>query len=265
MTNGLHCTSAAGILSLRIDRPHRMNALDGPTAEALIDALTTAASDPAVRVVIVTGTGSAFSTGADIAEMAAAEPSSDAQADAEETMRVAAALVRAVLDVPMPVIAQVNGTAAGIGVSIALAADLVYAAEDAQFLLPFTSLGLMPDGGSTLLVPAAIGRARAGAMALLGEPMSAADAARCGLITAAVAPQDLDEHVRTIARTLSRGPRRALELTKRALTASTLALLDDALERETAGQVELLTAPEFAQGLDAVLNHRQPRSRRESP
>lgn len=266
MPHGLRTSRTAGVLTLRIDRPDRMNALDGPTATALLDALDSAASNPAVRVVIVTGTGSAFSTGADVADIAAANAGSAAQsrAHAEDTMRVAGALVRAILAVPVPVIAQVNGIAAGIGVSIALSADLIYASDTAQFLLAFTSVGLMPDGGASLLVPAAIGRARATAMAMLGQPMSAEHAVATGLITDMRPADQLDTHVAAIAEQLARGPRRALELTKRALVDSTLGLLDDALERERAGQIELLGSPDFSEGVEALLRHRRPQFGRES-
>ncbi|SNS53089.1 enoyl-CoA hydratase [Rhodococcoides kyotonense] len=261
----LHHALDAGVLTLRIDRQDRMNALDGPTATALIDALGAIERD--VRVVVLTGTGNAFSTGADIAEMAASQPRTpeEHRMAAEETMQTASTLVRAVIDAPVPVIAQVNGIAAGIGASMALASDLVYASEDASFLLAFTTVALMPDGGSSLLVPAAIGRVRASAMALLAEPMTAADAESAGLINRVLPPDDLGSHVEKIARRLARGPRRALELTKRALTASTLALLDDAFERERQGQTELLTAPEFREGINAVLDHRRPSFERESP
>lgn len=260
MTAGLHTDVTAGIMTIRIDRPARMNALDGPTTLALIDALTDAGSRQDVRVVVLTGTGGAFSTGADIVEMSSAAPASPAEstARAEETMRVANAVVRAVIELPVPVIAKVNGPAVGIGVSLALASDLVYAAENAYFLLAFTKVGLMPDGGSSLLVPAAIGRARANAMALLAEPISARDASEIGLINAVLPSDALDELVGKTARKIARGPRRALELTKRAMTASSLALLDDAFERERKGQIELLSAPEFAEGTRAVLEGRRP-------
>ncbi|WP_165839556.1 enoyl-CoA hydratase [Rhodococcus sp. Eu-32] len=267
MATGLHSVSDAGVLTLRIDRQDRMNALDGPTATALVDALSAVTPDGDVRVVVLTGTGHAFSTGADIAEMAASTPTSpdDMRRAAEDTMATASALVRAVIDAPVPVIAQVNGVAAGIGASLALASDLVFAAEEASFLLAFTTVALMPDGAGSLLVPAAIGRVRAAAMALLAEPMTAPDAAAAGLINKVLPADELENHVQKIARRLARGPRRALELTKRALTASTLALLDDALERERDGQIELLTAPEFREGIAAVLEHRRPDFERESP
>ncbi|WP_206509003.1 enoyl-CoA hydratase [Rhodococcus sp. BGS-1C] len=265
MTTGVGTDVTAGIATIRIDRPARMNALDGPAANALTEALTGLADRPDVRVVVITGTGSAFSTGADITELSSAAPASpeESTANATETMRTGNALIRAVIELPVPVIAQVNGIAAGVGASLALASDLVYAAEEAVFLLAFTNVGLMPDGGSSLLVPAAIGRARANAMTLLAEPMSATDAARSGLINEVLPAADLEERVQKIARKLARGPRRALELTKRAMTASTLALLEDALRREAEGQIELLTSPDFREGIAAVLERRRPEFARE--
>ncbi|MGZ6853143.1 MAG: enoyl-CoA hydratase [Mycobacteriaceae bacterium] len=259
---GLRIGLDEGILRLTIDRPERMNALDGATITAFGEALTKDAVDPQVRVVVIGGTGGAFSAGADIVDVAAAPPpanQAEADARAQQAMDGANRLVRAIIELPVPVVAAVNGPAAGLGVSIALACDLVYAAEDAYFLLAFTNIGLMPDGGSSLLVPAAIGRARANAMALLAEPMSAAEAFAAGLINEVLPADALVERVDKVARRLARGPRRALELTKWALTASTLSLLDEALERETVGQRELLNTPDFAEGVAAVLARRRPK------
>ncbi len=260
MATGLHTDLTAGILTIRIDRPDRMNALDAATSTALIAALHAAADNTDVHVAIITGTAAAFSTGADIVDLAASAPASpeEARDQAAETMATANALVRSVIELPVPVIAAVNGAAVGVGASIALASDLIYAAEDAYFLFAFTNVALMPDGGSSLLIPAAIGRARANAMTLLAEPMSAAEAAASGLINKSMPADALDAHVQKVARRLARGPRRALELTKRAMTASTLALLDDALAREYEGQIELLTRPEFREGIAAVLERRRP-------
>ncbi|WP_206518074.1 enoyl-CoA hydratase [Rhodococcus sp. X156] len=260
--SGLLVSREGGVLRLTIDRPERMNALDGPTALALADALTKDAVQPDVRVVVIAGTGGAFCTGADVLAIASAEPpanQAEADARAQQTMDTANRLVRAIIELPLPVVAAVNGPAAGLGVSLALACDLVYAAEEAYFLLAFANVGLMPDGGASLLVPAALGRARANAMALLAEPMTAEHACATGLINEVLPAAELAERVDKVARRLARGPRRALELTKRALTASTLALLEDALERESVGQRELLGSPDFAEGIAAVLEHRRTR------
>lgn len=174
-------------------------------------------------------------------------------------MDVANDATRAIVEVPVPVVAAVNGPAAGIGVSLALAADLTYAAESAYFLLAFVGIGLMPDGGSSLLVPAAVGRAKAAEMALLGERVSAADADRIGLVSRTVPDGDLAAHARAVAARLASGPRRALELTKRSLNAATVAALDGALESEKAGQAELLASADFAEGAAAMLQKRMPR------
>ncbi|MGA9871567.1 MAG: enoyl-CoA hydratase-related protein [Rhodococcus sp. (in: high G+C Gram-positive bacteria)] len=253
---GLRTELSDGVLRVTIDRPSRMNALDDATCAALIDAFESAPGDEA-RVVILTGAGAAFCAGADVVDLAAAGPSDpvnppDPVASARHTMDRAASLVRTVLHCPLPVIAQVNGPAVGIGASLALACDLVYASEDAYFLLAFTRVGLMPDGASSLLVPAAIGRARASAMMLLAQPIPADEACSVGLINEVLAVDRLQSRVDSAAKMLLRSPRRALELTKQALTATTLALLDDALEREAEGQVELLTSPEFAERVTAL-------------
>ncbi|MBX4170995.1 enoyl-CoA hydratase [Rhodococcus sp. DMU2021] len=252
-TESLRSELSDGILRLTITRPRRMNAIDLSTMKALDDAVKEAREDDRVRTIVVTGEGSAFCTGADLAA-GAADPR-----DPGVVMDTANDLVRTIASVPVPVIAAVNGPAAGVGVSIALAADLTYAAESAYFLLAFVNIGLMPDGGASLLVPAAIGRARAAEMALLGERVSAADADRFGLVARTLPDAELGAHVDAIAARTAAGPRRALELTKRALNASTLAALDAALAREKEGQVELLGSPDFAEGAMAMLEKRPAR------
>ncbi|SEK90597.1 enoyl-CoA hydratase [Rhodococcus maanshanensis] len=250
---GLRVELAEGVLRITIDRQERMNALDLTSMNALGDVLTGRATEPAVRVVVITGEGIAFSTGADLA--AAAE---GPEADPRVVMESANRVIRAILTLPVPVIARVNGPAAGVGASIAFAADLAYAAPRAYFLLAFVNVGLMPDGGSSLLVPAAIGRARATEMALLGRKLGATDAAAAGLIAQVLAEDELSPHVDAVAARLARGPRRAIELTKRSLTAATLARIDEAIERETEGQIELLAAPDFREGVAAMLGGRAP-------
>ena len=175
----------------------------------------------------------------------------------EEVMDCAARLVTSVAEAPLPVIARVNGPVAGVGVGLALAADLIYAVESAYFLLSFTNIGLMPDGGTTALVAAAAGRAVANEMALLGERLPATAARDAGLINAVLSDAELDARVEAAAEKLAHGPRRALELTKRALNATNLAALDAALAREKAGQVELLTSPDFFEGATAMLQKRK--------
>lgn len=248
---GLRTDLSDGILRVTIDRPARLNALDDATCSAIIDTLLTGTAD--ARVVVLTGSGTSFSAGADIVDMATDTPVDERAATeaAEHTMRRAGALVSSIISCPLPVIAQVNGPAVGIGASIALASDLIYASEDAYFLFAFAGIGLMPDGASSLLVPAAIGRARASALMLLAERMPASEALAVGLINDVVPASELSDRVEKVAKKLLRSPRRALELTKKSLTGSTLSLLDDALRRETEGQIELLTSPEFVSRITA--------------
>lgn len=254
--SGLRIERQGAVARIVLDRPHRMNAIDLAHMRGLRDLLVALAQEDSVRVVVIAGAGKAFSTGADLAAMA--EPGRP-QATPEEVMATANEVIRAIVDLPVPVIAEVPGATAGVGVSIALAADLTFAAESAYLLLAFVNVGLMPDGGSSALIAASVGRARAARMALLGERMSAADAAEAGLIAGMVPDDELADHVAQRAARLARGPRRALELTKRALTATTLERLDAALEVETRGQCELLAGPEFAEGAAAMLERRAPR------
>lgn len=250
---GLRSTLEGGILRLTINRPKRMNALDLETMGALGDAVTAAGRDEQVRTIVLTGEGAAFCTGADLAA-AGANP-----ADPNVVMDTANSVIRAIVDSPVPVIAAVNGPAAGVGVSIAVAADLTYAAETAYFLLAFTNIGLMPDGGSSLLIPAAIGRARAAEMALLGERVFAADADRFGLVARTLPDSELAAHVDAVAARTASGPRRALALTKEALNNATLPALEDALAFEKRGQIELLASADFAEGAMAMLQKRRPK------
>lgn len=257
--SGLGVAHRGPVLELTVDRPHRLNALDAATVEALVAAIE--GIDEAVRVIVISGAGGAFSAGADLAAMTAQAPvdAAAADADAAATMARAESLVRAVLHAPVPVIAAVDGPAVGVAASLALACDLIYATERASFLLPFVRVGLMPDGGSSLLVAAAGGRVRAGAMMLLAQPMAGDEALAAGMVTALAAPEELSEMVAAVADRLAAGPRRALQLTKEALTAATLAGLDDALARENAGQRALLVGPDFAEGARAMLEKRRPR------
>lgn len=257
--SGLRTARRGPVLELTIDRPHRMNALDAATVEELVAAIEGA--DAEVRVIVVAGAGGAFSAGADLAAMTAQAPvdQDQAEADAAQTMARAESLVRAVLRAPVPVIAAVDGPAVGVAASLALACDLIYATAQASFLLPFVRVGLMPDGGSSLLVAAAGGRVRAGAMMLLAQPMSGDEALAAGMVTALAAPEELTEMVAAVADRLAAGSRRALELTKQALTAATLAGIDEALARENTGQRELLVGPDFAEGARAMLEKRRPR------
>ncbi|MGB3697011.1 MAG: enoyl-CoA hydratase-related protein [Gordonia sp. (in: high G+C Gram-positive bacteria)] len=248
-----------GVARLEIDRPGQLNALDGPASARVIDLCRRWAARDDVRVVIVSGRGGAFCAGADVAGMAAdAAQSGGFDASASQAIiENGSNLVRAVRALPMPVIAAMDGPAVGIGASLAVAADLVYATSRSYFLLAFVNIGLMPDGGATALFAAAVGRARANAMALLGERLPAAEAVDQGLVNACVEdPEGLAAVVDRVATKLSRMSPQALAATKVALDGHALGGLDAAFGREIAGQTRLLQSPQFQQALAAFATER---------
>lgn len=245
-------SEADGVLTLTFNRPASFNAMTDEMSDGFASAMESCSGRDDVRVVVVTGAGDAFNAGADISG-----------ADAHERFDVRALdranrMVRAVVSCPVPVVAAVNGIAAGVGCSIALAADLTVASSSASFLLAFARVGLMPDGGATALVAASVGRARAMRMALLAEPLSAADALAAGLVADVVEPDSFDASVERLARRLASGPPLAFAATKKAINAATLLPLEDALERERTGQTVLLRTADVAEGMRAFSERRRP-------
>ncbi|MGB6246392.1 enoyl-CoA hydratase-related protein [Gordonia sp. (in: high G+C Gram-positive bacteria)] len=238
------------VVRIAFDRPGTLNSVDVEVLAELSEAVRSAGADPAVRVIVLSGQGRAFSSGADMAALSGPP---------EELMDAANTVIRDIVAAPVPVIAEVGGPAVGFGVGLACAADLVYASSEAYFLLSFGKIGLMVDGGASLLITAAAGRARAGEMALLCERMPAAEAAEHGLVNKVLADREqLSAHVRAVADKLAAGPRRAQELSKKAISAAAYDLLDDALDREKAGQVELLGSADCAEGVAAFTERRDP-------
>ena len=233
-----------------------LNAFYPELSVALAEQLEAASTRDDVRVVVVTGSGPAFSAGADISGEDAHERFDVRALDAANR------IVRAVVGCPKPVVAAVNGVAAGVGCSTALACDLVVAAESASFLLAFALIGLMPDGGTSATVAAAVGRPRAMRMALLGE---AADRPR-GPRRRAGQPHQQRRGVRRRGRPAwspgcSPARRSARPPPRRAVNAATLPQLDAALERERTGQTGLLRTDDVAEGMRAFAERRRPQFR----
>ncbi len=244
----------SGIGRITISRPHRMNALDGLASKRIQDVLAEWASRDDVRVIVLDGAGGSFSTGADVVGIAARAADS-AGLSGEQARGIISGgtdLALALRGVPQPIIAAVDGAAAGIGASLAVGADLIYATERSYFLLAFVNIGLMPDGGASMLFAAALGRARANEMALLGEKLFATPALEAGLINQVVADRTaLDATVEAVASRLAKRSPVAMKLTKAAFDAHTLAGLSAALDRELAGQTTLLQSPEFQAAIAA--------------
>lgn len=247
---GLLVVREGDVLRLTFDKPDRLNALTADMIHAAADAVDAAAGD-GTRVIVLTGSGRAFSSGADVGP--------DGAAPGFDTLDAANRFTLALTSSPLPVVAAVNGIAAGVGCSFALAADLTVARESAAFMLAFTKIGLMPDGGASLLVPAAVGRARAARMALLAEKVSATQAAEWGLIAEVVSDDAFDARIDQLVEQLAAGAPLAYAATKRVLRAATLADLPAILDAERAGQGPLLESADFAEGIAAFQEKRPAR------
>ncbi|ORB67714.1 enoyl-CoA hydratase [Mycolicibacterium tusciae] len=244
-----------GVLSLTMNRPASLNSLTKPMLATIADTLQRAAGDARVRVVRIGGAGRGFSSGAGISEEDHANP--DATGTPADVLDAANSAVRSIVNLPQPVVAVVQGPAAGVGVSLALACDVVLASEKAFFMLAFTKIGLMPDGGASALIAAAVGRIRAMRMALLAERIPASEAYEFGLVTAVHPVEEFDAEVDKVIAALASGPRVALRLTKDAINSATLTELEAALEREKVGQLSLLDSGDFREGTKAFQQRRQ--------
>jgi enoyl-CoA hydratase len=242
-----------GVLRLTFNRPAVLNALTAAMSDRLAVELEAAAARADVRAVLIRGAGGAFCSGADLS-------GEDAHENFDVTsLDRANRITRAVVRLDKPCVAAVDGMAAGVGCSTALACDLVLATESARFVLAFARIGLMPDGGATATVAASVGRARAMRMALLGEALPAREAYDAGLVSHLVGDADLEPTVDALLARLVAGPPLAHAATKKAVNAATLGHLDDALERERTGQTILLRTDDVAEGMRAFAQKRPPR------
>ncbi|MGZ4324744.1 MAG: enoyl-CoA hydratase/isomerase family protein [Solirubrobacteraceae bacterium] len=242
---------------LTLDRPETLNAWTRQFGEELLNVIQNEAAEESVRAVLVTGAGRGFSSGADL--RAGFDPADDGKPDIyKELHEVYHPVIAGVRRLPKPVVAAVNGPAVGIGCSLALACDLIMAAESAYFGLAFVNIGLMPDGGSTAFVPPAVGRARAFQMALLGERIPAPQALEWGLVNW-VHPYDrLMDEAWALARRLAAGPTRSYASSKQALNNFIYSDLDGQLELEAELQHALGRTSDFMEGVAAFVEKRDP-------
>jgi enoyl-CoA hydratase len=252
MDDGLDIRLADGVLRLTMNRPAQLNAMTAEMTDGVAEQLERANGRDDVRVVVLTGAGDAFSSGADLSGENAHEHFDVSSLDRANR------IVRAIVGLDKPVVAAVNGVAAGVGCSIALACDLAVAKESAVFLLAFARIGLMPDGGATATVAAAVGRARAMRMALLGEALPAQQAFDSGLVSHVVPDADFAVTVEKLVARLAGGPPLAYAATKKAVNAATLGHLEEALQRERTGQAILLRTADVAEGMRAFGEKRRP-------
>ena len=255
MTDGLRVEVDGPVATITLDRPEALNALTVAVKVALREALEAIAADHAVRAVILTGAGRAFCAGQDLAE----RERPDAAPLDEELRERYNPIIRALRSMGQPVIAAVNGVAAGAGASIAFACDLRIAATDARFVLAFGKIGLVPDSGATWFLPRLIGQARAAELAFVGDPISAEEALRIGLVSRVVPAANLLTEARTIADRIAAGAPLANALTKTALERAATIDLETALEGEAKLQGIAGASADHAEGLAAFREKRAPR------
>lgn len=250
-----------GVLWITLDRPEAMNALTWEHRERLIGLLESASADHAVRAVVLTATGRAFCAGADL-RAATAGTGEPLPGDTARTIRRGAQrLVAAVLDCEKPVLAAVNGIAAGIGAHLALACDLVIAADTARFAEVFVRRGLVPDGGGAYLLPRLVGPQRAKELLFFGDDLPAPAAERLGLVNRVVPADDLDKTARAWAERLACGPTRALTLTKQLVNASLDTDRTTAFAAEAAAQELNMVTADAQEGVRSFVERRSPRFR----
>lgn len=260
MSQALVLSSQSGaVLTLTLNRPAALNSFTGDMHLELMAAFNQAAANTSVRCVVVTGAGRAFCAGQDLSDPAVA-PKSDAEPT--NLRRVIdlhyTPLLARMRSLPVPIIAAVNGVAAGAGANFAMACDLVVAADNASFIQAFSKIGLIPDTGGTWLLPRLVGRARAMGLALTGDKLSAADAERMGMIWKCVPAESLVSEVTALANKLATMPTAALVATRQAFAAAANMDFDAALEAEAATQSALGFAHDHQEGVAAFQAKRVP-------
>ncbi|HEY2161490.1 MAG TPA: enoyl-CoA hydratase [Solirubrobacteraceae bacterium] len=248
---------SGGVGRITLNRPDTLNAWIPEFGAELRDVIDGEAADESVRAVLITGAGRGFSSGADL--KAGFERSEDGGPDVRSELHdVYHPAIAGVRRLPKPVVAAVNGPAVGIGCSLAIACDLVMAAESAFFGLAFVNIGLMPDGGSTAFVPPAVGKARAFQMALLGERVPAQQALEWGLVNWVHPDERLMDEAQALVERLAAGPTRSYASSKRALNNFIYGDLDAQLDLEAELQHELARSKDFVEGAAAFVLKRPP-------
>jgi 2-(1,2-epoxy-1,2-dihydrophenyl)acetyl-CoA isomerase len=239
-----------------LNRPDALNAWNEQFGRDLLDAVTTLGADDSVRAVLITGAGRGFSSGADLKEQ---RGGGDGMPDLSARLKdVYHPIITGLREMPKPVVAAVNGPAVGIGCSLALAADLIVAAESSYFLLAFVNIGLVPDGGSTAFIPARVGYARAAEMAMLGERVPAKQALDWGLVNQVVPDDELEPVSTALLERLANGPTASYAGSKRLLNRRVYADLAGQLDAEAEAQKGQGQSSDFIEGVVAFVEKRPP-------
>lgn len=243
-------TTEDGVLRLELHRPEKKNALTVAMYQALIEALETADSNPEVRVVLIHGQAEVFSSGNDLKDFLQKPATSDDHP--------AFRFVRTISATKKPIVAAVTGLCIGVGATMLLHCDLVYAGQSTKFALPFVNLGLCPEAGSSLLLPLGAGRARAAELLLLGESFGADQAAACGMVSTVLADAEVLPHALAQARKLAHKPPAALRAAKALMSDGFSAQVLNAIRTESAQFQRQLLSPEAKEAFSAFLEKRAP-------
>lgn len=243
------------IAILSLDRPDVFNSFNREMALLFQKKLNACEKNPNIRAIVVTGEGKAFCAGQDLKEVTSAELNPGFKKILEEHYNPIISRIR---KIEKPIIAAVNGVAAGAGANIALACDVVIASENASFIQAFSKIGLVPDSGGTFFLPRLIGFQKASALMMLGDKISAETAEKLGMIYKVVSPENFMEEVMSVASILSNMPTKALGLTKRLLNESLNNSLENQLEMEGKLQIESAQSEDYAEGVDAFVQKRKP-------
>jgi 2-(1,2-epoxy-1,2-dihydrophenyl)acetyl-CoA isomerase len=254
MENSVITSFQNGVYTITLNRPDVFNSFDQNMGKSFQSALDEAAGNSSVRCVVITGTGRAFCAGQDLKEVTS-ENSPGFKVIVEETYNRS---IRRICGMEKPVVAAVNGVAAGAGANIALACDFVVAKSSVKFIQAFANIGLIPDSGGTYWLPRLVGMARAKALTMLGSPLVASEAQAMGLIHQAVDDEAFEDAVHTLASTLANMPTRGLGLTKKALHAAMNHDLHAQLKLELDLQFEAAETSDYAEGVQAFLEKRKP-------
>ncbi len=253
----VNARTADGVTTVELNRPEVLNAWNPQFGADLLGTLRRVSEDSAVRAVVITGAGRAFSSGADLRDISSTDVTPEGHPDVYKALSERYhPIMQTIRAMPKPVVAAVNGPAVGIGCSLALSCDLIIAAESAYFLLAFVNIGLTPDGGSSLFLPTRIGMARASELSLLGERLGATRALEWGLINRVCADARLHAETAALAARLAAGPTRAYAGAKRQLNSWLYPRMSEQLELEAEVQQEMVGGEDFLERSTAFLEKR---------
>lgn len=244
-----------GTAWLTLNRPEVFNSFNREMALSLQSHLDNCANDPKVRAMVITGNGRAFCAGQDLKEVTTPELNPGFKKILEEHYNPIISMIR---NIEKPIIAAVNGVAAGAGANIALACDVVVASEHASFIQAFSKIGLIPDSAGTFFLPRLIGFQKASALMLLGDKVSAQEAERLGMVYTVFSSEEFMDETKKLAETMAQMPTKALGMTKRLLNASMANDLNAQLEMESKLQIEAAQSEDYREGVAAFVEKRRP-------